>query len=141
MNDENVRIIIKDKSEPFHYAQMGFFRNGRMLEGWNILLEFAENNGILINVDSAKQKRIERLNKALQEFFKTHENLIVNHRTVFNVCKKTVNSKKPIYIQEKVCPSCEDVHKHFCFICNDETEHCRECHDDLYTDAHKNLIR
>lgn len=141
LDDENVRITINGDSRNFHYVAMGFLHKSskQPLERWNTLLEYAEYNGGLRNVTRKKQKDSERINKKLKSFFVTKENLIKANRTVFSICKKAGKSQKPVNIQSKKCPACKETHGHFCFTCNDEQEHCKECHDELYKETHTKL--
>jgi len=143
LDDENIRITIKGKSQNFHYGQMGFFnkQTNRPLKRWGTLLEYAENRGVLIKVTNKKQKDSERINEKLKAFFETNENLIIRNQNVFNIDKKTSKGKKPVNVQRKICPSCKETHKHFCFVCNDEMEHCQECHEELYKETHAKLNR
>ncbi|NUQ57731.1 MAG: hypothetical protein HUT38_04600 [Candidatus Paceibacter sp.] len=141
LNDAIICITINRKSQNFNYVEMGFCRkaNKEPLEMWNTLLEYAEYNGALSDVTKKKQKDSERINEKLKSFFVTDENLIVANRTVFSINKKTGKNRKPLNIQSKECPSCKETHRHFCWICNDEQEHCKECHDELYKETHADL--
>lgn len=138
LNDENVCITIKGESRYFHYAQMGFSHKkaGSPLGMWETLLEYAEYNRALRNVTHKKQKDSERINKKLKIFFETNENLIIRNQAVFSISKKINQSKKPPNIQSKECPKCKETHKHYCFVCNDETEDCKDCHNELYKKIH-----
>lgn len=141
LNDENVSITINGNPQNFHYVEMGFSHkvNKEPLEMWNTLLEYAEYNGVLRDVTRKKQKDSERINEKLKNFFVTNEDLIKANKTVFSISKKAGKNQRPTNIQNKECPSCHEIHRHFCFICKDEQEHCKECHDELYKGTHAKL--
>ncbi|UJS16901.1 MAG: hypothetical protein L3J17_13435 [Candidatus Jettenia sp.] len=141
LDDENIRIDVKEESKTFHYAQMGLSAktNNRPLAAWDALQDYAEYNGNLHKVDNARQKRSERLNKLLKSFFQTDKDLIVSNQTLFKISKRKASSKKPVHIQLTECPVCKKNHRHYCYVCEDTTNHCQECHDGIYTEAHNKL--
>lgn len=136
-DNDNIHITIKEESRLFHYSQIGFSNkaNNRPLAAWDTLLEYAEHNGSLGNVNGKKQKDSERINQKLKAFFNTQEDLIIKNQTVFKI-KKKGNNKRPICTQQQECPECKETHTNYCFTCNAETQECKECHNELYKEIH-----
>lgn len=143
MDEENIRITIEGESKTFNCSQMGFSKktNNLPLAEWDTFLEYAEYNGSLRKVDRKKQKHSERIKGKLKEFFQTDKDLIVSHQTVFKISKKETSSKKPAHIHPTECLVCKETHSHYCHVCEDVTDHCKECHNELYAETHKKLNR
>ncbi|NUO10377.1 MAG: hypothetical protein HUU08_17245 [Candidatus Brocadia sp.] len=136
LDEQTVKVIIKEQSRVFNFAETGFShkQNGKPTTLWDAMLAY-------VNGDVFRHKQGERINDILQKFFVTDKDLIRANQPLFNICKKTKQIQKPHNIPSKICPICNKQHRHYCRICDDEQEHCEECHDGLYEEAHKELSK
>lgn len=138
LDEQTVRITIQDESKVFNFAQMGFLngKSGKPNKLWDQLLIYVGGNGI------TDQKDSERINDTLQAFFKTEQKLLNRNETFFKISKQTIsNNKITQQGKERECPSCHERHKSFCKVCKEDTEHCQECHDELYKNTHTDLAK
>lgn len=142
LNDTTACVTVNRETKTLNYSQMGFLhkQTGDPKPLWDTVLEYAEGGvGVSQNSKGRKQKRGERINKILQKFFVTDKNLISGNQPLFNISKKRRQDQRPINIQSKNCSDCNKPHKNYCYTCNEETEKCKDCHDEFYKEAHKGL--
>lgn len=81
IDDENVKISIRDKIEKKHYSQIGFKdnrSNNKPVKSWYILLDFREKESLKFsqNNKSKIEKGIQDLRKRLRAYFGIQENPI-----------------------------------------------------------------
>lgn len=127
LDDKTVRVTIKNQSAMYNFAQIGFMdkNTGNPNKLWSELTIYAGGNGI------TNQKDSERINNILQAFFKTKQRLLNRKVPFFKIRNQTTTRNKiPPQVKPRECPSCQERHKHFCKECDEETEHCQECHNE-----------